>query len=62
MTSSYEEALREAKFQCIISGGCRRIDGSTGKWIDRETGKQLTLEEGLALAEVDEEYVKELMK
>lgn len=62
MARTHEEALREAKFQCIISGGCYRIDGSTGKWIDRETGKQLTLEEGLALAEVDEAYVKELMK
>lgn len=61
MARTYEEALREAKFQCIISGGCNRIDGRTGKWVDTETGKELTLEEGLALAEVDEEYVKSLM-
>lgn len=62
MVRTFEEARREAKFQCIISGGCYRIDGSTGKWMDRETGAQLTLEEGLELAEVDDAYIRELMK
>lgn len=65
MAKTYEEALREARFQAVISGGITQIDGKelkgkNGYWyLD---GEKVTDIEGLLeKVAVDEAYVRELM-
>lgn len=62
---TYEEALREARFQAVINGGVAMIDGKelTGKngywYLDGE--KVTDVEAMLEKVQVDEWYVKSLM-
>ena len=62
---TYEEALREARFQAVINGGVAMIDGKelTGKngywYLDGE--KVTDIEAMLEKVQVDEWYVKSLM-
>lgn len=65
MKRTYEEALREARFQAVISGGIATIEGKElkgigGYWyLDGE--KVTDIEALLEKVQVDEDYVKSLM-
>lgn len=65
MARTYEEALREARFQAVISGGVTQIDGKELKGINGYWylgGEKVTDIEGmLEKVTVDEAYVQELM-
>jgi hypothetical protein len=65
MARTYEQALREARFQAVISGGIATVDGKELKGIDGYwylDGEKVTDVEGLLeKIQVDEEYVKSLM-
>lgn len=62
---TYEQALREARFQAVINGGVSSIDGKelTGKggywYLDGE--KVTDIEAVLEKVKVDEHYVRQLM-
>lgn len=65
MKRTYEEALREARFQAVINGGVSTIDGKELKGINGYwylDGEKVTdIEAMLEKVKVDEWYVKSLM-
>lgn len=68
-TMTYEEAEKEAKRRCIMSGGNYRImdgcecGGKPGFWYDRfDHNRQFTQEEGYAMTAVTEQEIKDIME
>ena len=63
---TYEQALREARFQAVTCGGVSRVNGKelTGKngyWYLDDVRVENPDEEVLAFVEVDEMYVRSLV-
>lgn len=66
MARTYEEALREARFQAVINGGVKYLEGKEltgqgGYWY-LDGDKVTDLEGMLKKVQVDDWYVKSLMK
>jgi len=61
MARTYEEALKEAKNQCIQCGGNALIKEDAKGYFRADNGERLTPDQARDLTEVDDWYVKSMM-